>query len=231
MVITFSGLDGSGKSTIIRSLAAVLEARHTTVVVCHMTYDIGLLAAAQAVANRLWRRESPARPVSARRSSGRALVPGPAKGPGSRTPSMPSRWKRLRSAIVWNKPCRRVVYLADLVIFIAFRFYVERVRKGVLIMDRYFYDTLVDIAGPRSWPWARFLAWLTPTPTLALLVDISAEEAFARKGEFSVEYLRHRSQAYRRVFRWVPSAIVLDNTDLARTTSEITRLVAGRGRP
>lgn len=211
MLITFSGLDGSGKSTLIGRLKSRLEAANESVVVCHMTYDVGLLAAAMAVRNRLRTRPHDGRhapPVEARH--------------------LDSRWKRLRYAVVWNKTARRIIYLVDLGIFAVYRFYIERVRGRVLIMDRYFYDTLVDVAGPRSWGWARVLSWITPTPHLPVLLDTSPEVAFARKSEFSIEYLARRAVDYRRVFGWVPSAVVLDNVDLPRTTSELARLVTER---
>ncbi len=218
MLITFSGLDGSGKSTLIGTLKSALEAKDTEVVVCHMTYDVGLLAAAMGIRDRLRRLRS-----------GEAGRPGGTATRPVEPHNLESRWKRLRYAVVWNKPCRRLFYLVDLVIFAAFRFYVERLRGRVLIMDRYFYDTLVDVAGPRSWGWARALAWLTPTPNLPVLLDTSPEVAFARKREFSVEYLTRRSAAYRRVFGWVRSAVVLNNMDLTLSTGELARLVVERG--
>ncbi|MGH7526050.1 MAG: hypothetical protein ACREMX_05055 [Gemmatimonadales bacterium] len=208
MLITFSGLDGSGKSTLIRSLRAALEASNTAVVVCHMNHDIGIFAAVQALRNRL---------------IGSAPSPGHARAGNS-------RWQRLRHAVIWNKPCRRVLYLADLLVFVVFRFRVERRRDSVLLMDRYFYDTLVDVAGPRGWTWARLLARITPTPHLAVLLDATPEVAFARKGEFSVEYLARRSLAYKRVFGWVRSTLILDAADLDGSTRELARLVTGGDR-
>ncbi len=89
----------------------------------------------------------------------------------------------------------------------------------------------MDVAGPGSWLWARALARITPAPDLALLLDTGPEEAFARKGEYSVDYLARRWAAYQRVFGWVRSAVVLDNRDLTRAAGEITRLVAERGLP
>ena len=224
MLITLSGLDGAGKSTLIRSLRAALEEHHD-VVVCHMNHDIGIFAAVRAMRDAIVGR-------------GRRCVP-PGLAPARRVTGSPelsagraagrrSAWKRLRHAVVWNKPARRLIYLADLLIFLAFRLYVEKVARRILIMDRYFYDTLVDVAGPRSWTWLRLLAWLTPTPDLAVLLNTSPDEAFARKGEYSIDYLADRSVAYGRVFEWVPTAVALSAVDLACTTRQLAQLVAER---
>src|ERR1041384_6318799 len=42
MLITFSGLDGSGKSTLIACLKENLERDHQRVAVSHMNYDVGI---------------------------------------------------------------------------------------------------------------------------------------------------------------------------------------------
>jgi thymidylate kinase len=216
MLITFSGLDGSGKSTLIRSARAALEARGADLVVRHMTYDVGIFALAIGARNLL------------RRAIGKS---GGERRVSSEPRRLQSRWQRLRYAMVWNKSLRRMIYLADLAIFAGYRLYAERLRGRVLIMDRYFYDTLVDVTGPGGPGWTRALAWITPAPDLALLLDTGPEEAFARKGEYSIEYLARRWAAYQQVFSGVPSAVVLDNRDLARATGEIARLAVERGLP
>ena len=45
MLITFSGLDGSGKSTLVDYLKESLEKDNRKVAVSHMNYDIGLYSA------------------------------------------------------------------------------------------------------------------------------------------------------------------------------------------
>jgi hypothetical protein len=214
MLITFSGLDGAGKSTLIRSLKMALEARNTAVVVCHMNHDIGVYAAGQAIRDRLFRSRRATR-----------VVPAGGAQRNGETRELRSTWQRLRYFILWNKPGRRLLYPLDLLIFALFRLYVERLRRSVLIMDRYFYDTLVDVAGPHSWGWVRLLARITPTPNVAVLLDTSPEVAYARKGEHSVGYLARRAVAYKRVFGWVPSALVIGNSDPARTAQELTRIL------
>ena len=74
------------------------------------------------------------------------------------------RARRVRNAVVWNKPLRRFIHPADLLVFLCYRLYLEKVEQRVLIADRYFYDTLVDVSDGRRWFWIRLLKWLTPTP-------------------------------------------------------------------
>jgi thymidylate kinase len=214
VLITLSGLDGAGKSTLIRSLRAALEEHHD-VVVCHMNHDIGIFAAVRAVRDAVVGR-------------GRQRVTGSPEPSAGCAVGRRSAWERLRHTVVWNKPARRLIYLADLLIFLLFRLYVEKVARRILIMDRYFYDTLVDVAGPNSWTWLRLLAWLTPRPDLAVLLNTSPEEAYARKGEYSIDYLANRSMAYGRVFGWAPTAVALNAVDLACTTRQLVQLVADR---
>ncbi len=219
LVISFSGLDGAGKSTLIAWLRDELERRHRPVTVLHMADGVGAYALLRAA-----------------RDAVRRLV-----GRGERAESLPPRWAgrprrpglrglagRIRDAIVWSKPLRRVLYPVDLVIFLAIRFYVATVRRRVLVTDRYFYDTLVDVADDGRWFWVRLLEAFTPAPDVPIFLDVSPEESYARKGEYSVAYLARRSAAYQAIAPLVPSAVVLSNTDLGATRRALARAVEER---
>jgi thymidylate kinase len=194
MLITFSGLDGAGKSTLIAWLRDELERQRRPVTVLHLNDDVGLYAYVRAIRDR-W---------LGRRSSDQ-----PPRMEPSATPL-----GRARDALIWNPLLRRFVYPVDLLIFLCYRGYVEKVRRHVLIMDRYFYDTLVDVAARRGFRGLRLLARLTPTPDLPVFLEISPEEAFARKGEYTVEYLARRHDAYRRISPWVPASLRLPVSEL-----------------
>jgi hypothetical protein len=223
MLITFSGLDGAGKSTLIAWLKARLEEEHRPVAVFHMTDDIGMYAYLRAV--RDWF-------VRARRDGGgatvrtdRRVVVSTDGGQHATGGQGGARRVGVLRAIVWSKRLRRCIYPLDLATFLLYRLYVEHLTTRVLIMDRYFYDTLVDVADGRSWRWLRWLERITPTPTVPVFLDITPEESYARKGEYTVEYLRKRWVAYREVFRWLPSAVVLTNQDLSATKVALERVV------
>jgi thymidylate kinase len=222
VLITFSGLDGAGKSTLIASLQRDLEAARRPSVVLHMNDHVGLYAYLRIARDRLGAR-SPNPPPS----QWEALrIRGSANGASGR--SARARLVALRNAVVWSKTLRRFLYPVDLLVFLVYRAYIERLRRRVLIMDRYFYDTLVDVADERRQRLIRFLARLTPTPDVAFYVDVDPETAFARKGEFSIQYLRERRQRYAAVLPLVPSRVTLEAGELVATLATLRGVVLSR---
>ena len=219
MVITFSGLDGAGKSTLIDWLQGELERRQRPVTVLRMADGVGVYAGLRAA------RDSLQRLIGRRngRNSDRPRWAGPPPAHG-----LLGLLNRIRDAVLWSKPLRRALYPLDLLIFVAIRFYVATVRGRVLLTDRYFYDLLVDVADDGRWFWVRLLEHLTPVPDVPVFLDVSPEESYARKGEYSVAYLAQRTAAYRQIAPLVPSAVVLPNTDLQATRRAIERAIDER---
>jgi thymidylate kinase len=209
MLITFSGLDGAGKTSIITWLRDELERRRRPTVVLHLNDNVGVYALARAVRDRLFG----AKP----------------EGPPRMEP-LPTRLGRVRDGILWSKSLRRLLYPIDLLVFLALRLYVEWFHRRVLIMDRYFYDRLVDVAddAPRGERWLKWLARITPTPDLPVLLEISPEEAFARKGEYTVAYLRRRYSAYHRVFPLVPTSLTIADREPEAVRHRLARAVRDR---
>ncbi len=222
MLITFSGLDGAGKSTLIDFLQGALEQQRRRVVVLHLNDQVGVYALLRSLRDRVRGQHSDQLAPGAPDPKSQKLQRPPPRG-------LRGALGRARTALLWNKPLRRGLYLIDLAIFICYRTYLERVRGRVLIMDRYFYDTLVDVANGRDRLWTRVLERLTPRPTVPVFLDITPEESFRRKREFSIEYLRLRSDAYRHVFARVPGAVCIVNEDLGRTQAMLLGAVRARG--
>jgi len=221
MLITLSGLDGAGKSTLIELLKRSLEKRNKRVAVLHMDHQIGLYAYLQSIRGLIF--------SSTRDGDGQPTKKGESLDPAERRKDswLRSAISRGKYTLLWNKPLRRGVYLVDLAIFLFYRLYIEKLKKQILIMDRYFYDRLVDVAGAqRGWSFIRFLALLTPTPTLPVYLDISPEEAYARKREFSVAYLRCRQASYRKVFPLVRSSVVLTSGEDIDATARRLEMLA-----
>ncbi len=226
MVITFSGLDGAGKSTLIDWLEGELERQHRPVTVLHMDDGVGVYAflrVARDSLQRLVHRANGRERGNNHPAAGRPRWAGPPPGRG-----LVGLADRLRGAILWSKPLRRLLYPLDLLIFLVIRFYVARVRGHVLLTDRYFYDTLVDVADEGRWFWVGLLERLTPAPDVPVFLDVSPEESYARKGEYSVDYLARRSAAYRHIAPLVPSAVVLPNENLDDTCRALARAINER---
>lgn len=222
MLVTFSGLDGSGKSTLTECLRAILEKQNKPAVVRHMYYEMGTYAFLRSVqrwivgiagSSKVWPKENLA-PFDHHELDLRG--------------DLKVVTLRLMRAIIWNKSFRRYIYLLDLIFFLFFRLYIETIKGQVLIMDRYFYDRLVDLSDDRGF-YNRFLALLTPTPSLPIYLDISPQEAHARKREQPVEYLTRRWVAYHNIFPQLQSSVVFaGSNDLNANVGALERIVRER---
>src|SRR5437899_11805972 len=207
MLITLSGLDGAGKSTLIQGVLAALEERGVPVAVLHLDHDVGVYAAFRKV------RDGGVGPTVSQ--------------PGDANPSLALR---MRNAVVWSKVLRRLIYPIDVLVLLCYRAYIEGIQRRILVMDRYHYDTLVDLWSESIWGrlWTRVLKVFTPTPALPILVETSPEVAFARKQEYSVPYLRDRWNAYTRVFGRVANAVKLRNDDPGTARDDLRRIAMER---
>lgn len=221
MLITFSGLDGAGKSTLIEFLSETFERQRRPVAVLRLNDQVGVYAYLRALRDTLKGRR--ARPLPPGTPDPRAL-------PKHQSRGLRGFLAGLRTALLWNEPLRRFIYPIDLLVFLAYRAYLEKVRGRVLIMDRYFYDTLVDVSGGRDRVWTRLLERITPMPTLPVFLDVTPEESHRRKGEFSVDYLRHRYDAYQQVFARVPGTMRIVNNDLDKTKAALLQAIGDRSR-
>ena len=216
MLITFSGLDGAGKSTLISYVEELLVELEVKSTVLTMYDHVGLYATIRRLRDTISAATDTASddglPAENRRSRHRRGI-----GHGI-------------VAVVRSRLAKQFVYVIDLLCFLLFRFYTEVVRRRVLILDRYFYDSLADIAkGPLSWIYIRGFLWFTPRPQLALFIDVPAEIAFARKGEYTVEYLRKRRDTYVKIFLLDRGQVVmLENDDIDTTRARLRELILDR---
>jgi thymidylate kinase len=210
MLITFSGLDGSGKSTLVECLREMLEHQNRKVVVSHMNYDVGIYSLLRLLVGKTFARRN-------RQVEEQTI---PSHGPRDRAfeNKFKSRTAKLRYMLVWNKGLRFLIFPLDVLMFLGYRFYVEKINQQVLIMDRYFYDTLVDITGASRTLQTRFLSWLTPTPNLSIYLDCNPEKAFGRKNEYSIDYLKGRRLSYLKLFSDLPTMLVLSTDQDLDTT-------------
>lgn len=200
--MTFSGLDGAGKSTIIGALRAHLMDRGHKVTVLTMYDDIGLYAWVRKL--RAWR---------------------------SGTTDLTSESTKVGATAVLavrSPRVKRVVYWVDLAIFSVYRLWHEFICRRVLILDRYFYDSLADVADGYRWNYVWTFMKLVPPPTVPILLDTSPEDSYRRKGEYSVDYLARRQTIYHRIFSRVRRPVVISNDILEDTVRSVQETVSAR---
>jgi thymidylate kinase len=175
-LVTFSGIDGSGKSTQIEALRVLLTEMGLRVVLVTFWDDVAKLKGIREV-------------------SGHTLFKGE-KGVGSPTRPINRRDKNVRSW--YMTPVRFCLYFVDA---ISLRVVVKRALRAdaeVVIFDRYHYDELanLELRGRIARAYARFLLRLVPQPDISFLLDADPMQARARKPEYPVDFLHSNRAAY-----------------------------------
>jgi thymidylate kinase len=181
IIVSFSGLDGSGKTTQIDALrkAAAELGLSTTLITFWDDVVIGVRYRSEFVHK----------------------VFGSEQGIGEPGHPVERRDKNVR--VGYLTVMRHLLYLVDA---IHLRIVLSRARRGparVIVMDRYVYDELANLP-LENWfssAYARLLARIAPRPDLAFLLDAEPELARARKPEYSVNFLCQSRRAYFRLAR------------------------------
>lgn len=225
MLITFSGLDGAGKSTLISRLNEIMEGEGHRVCVRTMYFHLSLYAQIRHLRNRLffWRDFS-----SNGKPSTYNLIPNLEK------PDVSDKSKlseRVVYGIFRSRFVRRLSLFGDLIIFSFYLMWKEVIRGEVLLVDRYFYDSLADVISQKKggWRFVRFFLKLCPTPHLPVFVDVPPEVAYARKREYPLDYMKWRREIYQRIFKHLENPLVLDNQDLEHATKQLEGESVRRG--
>lgn len=184
--VSFSGVDGAGKSTQIERLAGQLKARGVRVRVLRFWDDIATL-------------------TRLREDAGHKVFKGD-KGVGS--PDAPVN-RRDKNVNGWPMTCIRLfLYLLDALSLrrIFKRALAEEV--DVVVFDRYTFDELanLDLSRRSFRAYARFLLWLVPKPDFSFFLDAGPEAARARKPEYPLEFIRYNRENYLKLakpFGWL----------------------------
>ena len=175
-IVSFSGIDGAGKSTQISALETCLAANGLRVKSLAFWDDVAVFSGFREF-------------MSQKAFKGDQGIGSPEKPLNRRDKNVTS----LPLTIL-----RLFFYLAD---SISLRFVLERMRgsgSDVIICDRYIYDELANLPLKRWFARAfvRLALWISPQPDAAFLIDADPVAARARKPEYPLEFLRRNRDSY-----------------------------------
>jgi thymidylate kinase len=211
LLISFSGLDGSGKSTQIANLIALAHERDLTTKLLAFWDDVVVF--------------------SRYREGFVHRVYGSERGIGAPDKPVQRRDKNLRR---WYLTlARHGLYLLDAVHLVCLVSNARRSGADVVIVDRYIYDELANLplGNALTRIFLRMVASFVPAPDIAFLLDADPEAARARKPEYPVDFMQVCRAAYFRLAKILESMTVvpplpLDDAKLAVEAAFVRALAA-----
>lgn len=106
---------------------------------------------------------------------------------------------------------------------------IKKVKKKLIIFDRYYFDYYVDLKRfqynmPEWLP--RVFSWSIPNPNIIFVLDAPAEVLYKRKQELPIEELRRQRNAYYNLKNNVKNVVVIDATKtIEEVVEEITTII------
>jgi thymidylate kinase len=189
-IVSFSGIDGAGKSTQISALQAWIKTTGQRTQMLTFWDDV-------VVASRF------------REFTSHKAFKGD-QGIGSPEKPLHRRDKNVTSLPVTAS--RFLLYFADAVSLCRKVSALSKTDADIVIFDRYIYDELANLPMNR-WParfFIRFVLAFVPKPDVAYIVDADPDAAYVRKPEYPLEFLRRNREAYLTLSRLAGGITVIE---------------------
>jgi thymidylate kinase len=187
-LISFSGLDGAGKTTQIENLRAHLEARGVKTTLLAFWDNVVVLSRyREGFVHKVFKSE---------------------RGIGAPGKPVNRRDKNVRG---WHvNLARHGLYLLDA---LNLRRVIARARRSgvdVIIMDRYIHDELANLPLDNAFTrlFVRFVAAIAPKPDVAYMLDADPHLARARKPEYPLDFLIDSRRRYHKLAPMVEMSII-----------------------
>ena len=207
LLITFSGIDGAGKSTQIEKLREYLTRQGLPVRILTFWDNVAVLSSMRSGFSR-----------KVLQSDGQVGSPDkPANRNDKNTRSLPLLIGR------------SLLHLADV---FRLRKIIRRERAagsdGVIIFDRYIYDQLAALPMHHrlARAYARFVLGLAPSTDVSYLLDAVPEEARARKPEYPIDFMRQYRSSYLELRQFAPLSLISAGDPDTVHTAIVARLNA-----
>jgi thymidylate kinase len=208
VLISFSGVDGSGKSTQIENLRSAFHAAGLSTrllafwdnVVVGVRYREGFV-------HKVYKSErgigAPGKPVNRQDKNVR-------------------RW--------YLTLARHFLYLLDAINLCRVVARQKRSGANVIILDRYIYDELanLNLSNPLSRAFVRFVHAFTPRPDIAYLLDADPVAAYARKPEYQPEFMEKCRRAYFELANLLGTMTIIPALDLPEAKAAVLRAAESR---
>jgi thymidylate kinase len=206
--VSFSGIDGAGKSTQIEALRLRLQSAGLRVRVITFWDDVAWL-------------------TGMRENASHTLFRGD-KGVGSPDKPIHRRDKNVRSRLM--TVVRWCLYFADAV---SLRFTVRKALADAdfLICDRYAWDELANLT-LHHWltrNYVRLIMRIVPRPDVSYLLDADPTQARARKPEYPLEFLCTCREAYLTLSELVGGITVIAPLPIREAEDQILSHITLRG--
>ena len=208
ILVSFSGIDGAGKSTQIGNLERRLTEAGFKVRVLTFWDDV-------------------ARLKRFREAVGHTVLGGD-KGVGSPQAPLNRRDKNVRSPLMTL--VRQGLYLIDALALRAIAGRAQRFDCDLVIFDRYLYDELANLETRSAL--GRFtirrLMQLAPRPEISFVLDADPEQARARKPEYPIDFLHVNRRSYLDLTELLGGMVVIPPMPIEQAKQEVVSRVFQR---
>jgi thymidylate kinase len=207
-IVSFSGIDGAGKTTQIESFGGWLRASGLRVEVRTFWDDVAVFS-------------------HFREGVSRTIFRGD-EGIGS--PEKPLN-RRDKNVVSWPvMAVRFILYFIDALNV------GRKVRQwrtsdsDVVIVDRYLYDELANLPLQRSLGrnFATLILRFTPAPDVAYLIDADPVAARARKPEYPLEFIRKNRETYLQLARLASNMAMIEPLSMDAVQSRVRKAFLNR---